>query len=51
MYDTQKLKQFAYQSGDNATLASRMVVVGSLMLYIDFLNIFMSLLRIFGKRR
>jgi FtsH-binding integral membrane protein len=51
MYDTQKLKQFAYQNGDNATLASRMVVVGSLMLYIDFLNIFMSLLRIFGKRR
>jgi uncharacterized protein len=51
MHDTQKLKQFAYQNGENATLASRMVVVGSLMLYIDFLNIFMSLLRIFGKRR
>lgn len=50
-YRTQWLKRFAYQSEGNSQFASRMVVIGSLLLYIDFINIFMSLLRITGKRR
>ncbi|HEY1685448.1 MAG TPA: Bax inhibitor-1/YccA family protein [Tepidisphaeraceae bacterium] len=50
-YDTQKLKRFAYQYEGNAAIASRMVVVGSLMLYLDFLNMFLSLLQIFGGKR
>ncbi|HWB53227.1 MAG TPA: Bax inhibitor-1/YccA family protein, partial [Tepidisphaeraceae bacterium] len=47
-YDTQQLKRFAYQSQDNHSIASRMVIVGSLMLYLDFINMFLSILTIFG---
>jgi FtsH-binding integral membrane protein len=50
-YDTQKLKQIAYSLKDNPSLASRYAIVGSLELYVDFINIFLSILRILGSRR
>ncbi len=50
-YDTQKLKQFAYSAQGNNALAQRMAVIGSLELYLDFINMFLFLLRILGKRR
>lgn len=49
--ETKTLKDFALASGDNGVLASRMAVVGALTLYISFINIFISLLRILGDRR
>ena len=50
-YDTQKLKNIAIQTGGNAALANRLAIVGSLSLYLDFINLFLFLLRIMGNRR
>ncbi len=46
-YDTQKLRNYAIQGGGIAALS----IVGALTLYLDFINLFISLLRIFGGRR
>jgi FtsH-binding integral membrane protein len=45
-YDTQKLKAL-YAAGEAGNLALR----GALMLYLDFINMFLFLLRLFGRRR
>jgi hypothetical protein len=50
-YDTQRLRVIAAQTGDNPALASRLAVVGSLSLYLDFINLFLLLLRLMGNRR
>lgn len=47
---TQELKAFALENGHDNVLAPRVAVVGSLVLYIAFINIFLSLLRILGDR-
>lgn len=50
-YDTQKIKEVYYQvAGDNET-ASKVAVYGALSLYMDFINLFINLLRFFGDRR
>lgn len=49
--NTQKLKRFAEQSGSNVALANRVAISGSLMLYLDFINLFLFLLQLFGDRR
>jgi FtsH-binding integral membrane protein len=48
-YDTQKLKRFAgaVSPGDQ----SKVALQGALMLYLDFINLFLMLLRLFGNRR
>jgi len=50
-YDTQKLKQMAQEIGGDPVLAPRYAIVGSLWLYVDFINIFISILRIMGNRK
>ena len=50
-YDTQKLKYIAAQTAGNPQLASRLAIVGSLSLYLDFLNLFLLLLRLMGSGR
>ena len=50
-YQTQSLKEFALENGENGDLVNRMAIVGALTLYIAFLNIFLSLLRILGDRK
>lgn len=50
-YDTQKLKNLADQVEGNPDMAARVAVIGSLNLYVDFINIFMSILRILGSKR
>ena len=47
-YDTQKLKNFSLQGGGGIAALS---IVGALTLYLDFINLFISLLRVFGGRR
>lgn len=48
-YDTQKLKSMYYQtSGDSLT---KVAIMGALALYLDFINLFMYLLRFMGDRR
>jgi FtsH-binding integral membrane protein len=49
-YDVQKIKEFYSDSLDKETLKKR-GVIGALSLYLDFLNIFISLLRIMGNRK
>jgi FtsH-binding integral membrane protein len=49
-YDTAKLKQLGAQArlGDAQTKSA---LRGALILYLDFINLFLMLLRIFGRRR
>jgi|tagenome__1003787_1003787.scaffolds.fasta_scaffold20047673_2 FtsH-binding integral membrane protein len=49
-YDMQKLRQYGDQA-QGGEQESRMVVVGALALYLDFINMFLFLLRIFGSSR
>lgn len=49
-YDTQRLKEMAYSLNDEETVG-KFAVLGALTLYLDFINLFLYLLRIFGKRR
>ena len=48
-YDTQKLKRFASASSPDEQ--SKVAVQGALMLYLDFINLFLYLLRLLGRRR
>ncbi len=50
-YDTQKLKAIAYQTAGDPALSSRLAISGSLVLYLDFINLFVYLLQIMGQRR
>ena len=47
-YDTQKLKAYAQVTGPEVTNSA---VIGALALYLDFINLFLMLLRLFGGRR
>lgn len=49
-YDTQKIRQMYYEQ-DSGDTASRKAIAGALSLYMDFINIFIALLRLFGDRR
>lgn len=50
-YDTQKLKQIAQSGINDESLIKKLSIMGALSLYLDFINLFLSILRIFGKRR
>ena len=50
-YDTQKLKNIARNLGKDENLRSNIAIVGALTLYLDFINLFITILRITGKRR
>jgi FtsH-binding integral membrane protein len=49
-WDTQRIKEM-YSPMDDGTVAGRKAVMGALSLYLDFINIFMFMLRMFGDRR
>ena len=49
-YDTQKIKEM-YFEGDGEAVAGRKAIMGALRLYLDFINLFMMLLSLFGDRR
>src|SRR6266540_834935 len=48
-YDTQQIKRMSQQAHDDTT-ARRLAIIGALKLYLDFINLFVLLLRIFGSR-
>jgi uncharacterized protein len=50
-YDTQMLKQIAVQTAHNPAMAARYAIVGALRLYLDFINLFLFMLRILGDRK
>ena len=49
-YDSQKIKQMLMQAPDAGEAAQKYALLGALSLYLDFINLFLYLLRIFGKR-
>ena len=49
-WDTQKIKEM-YWVGDDGETAGKKAVMGALALYLDFINLFLMLLRFFGDRR
>ena len=51
-YDTQKLKQLAlFGAMEGEETSQKASILGALTLYLDFVNLFLFLLRIFGRRR
>ncbi len=49
-YDSQKIKQMLLEAPDAGEGAQKIALLGALTLYLDFINLFIYLLRIFGKR-
>lgn len=49
-YDTQSLKELYFADG-TAAESPKAAIIGALRLYLDFLNLFLMLLRLFGRRR
>ncbi len=49
-YDTQRIKSMYYQLSDKESI-SKAATMGALSLYMDFINLFIMLLRLFGDRR
>ena len=49
-YDTQKIKNM-YMVSDSGEVMGKKAVMGALTLYLDFINLFIMLLRLFGQRR
>ena len=49
-YDTQKIKNM-YAVSDTGEVMGKKAVMGALTLYLDFINLFIMLLRLFGQRR
>jgi uncharacterized protein len=50
-YDAQKIKTMYYQTQNNAEVTQKLAIYGSLTLYMDFINIFVFLLQLFGVRK
>jgi len=50
-YDTQKVKSMYFYAGGDGTAVKKVSIMGALTLYLDFINMFMFLLRMFGDRR
>ena len=49
-YDTQKIRN-EYSEFDSREVATKKSVFGALRLYLDFINLMLMLLRLFGQRR
>ena len=49
-YDTQKIKNM-YLAGDSESTGAKKALMGALRLYLDFINLFILLLQLFGQRR
>jgi len=50
-YDSQKIKQSFYHFSGNTEMTNKAAVIGALSLYMDFINLFVMLLRFLGDRK
>ena len=50
-YDTQKIKQLGQQMLTDQEMMEKVMILGALTLYLDFINLFLYLLRFMGRRR
>ena len=49
--DIQKLKQFYYMGESNEDMDEKLRIIGGFELYLDFINLFLRILQLFGRRR
>jgi hypothetical protein len=50
-YDVQKLKRYDVAGNADATVVEKSAIVGALALYLDFVNLFLYLIRLLGRRK
>ncbi|MEO8088407.1 MAG: Bax inhibitor-1/YccA family protein, partial [Bacteroidota bacterium] len=50
-YDVQKIKNIGATAEPGTEATAKMSIMGALTLYLDFINLFLALLRLFGSRR
>lgn len=50
-YDSQKIKQMAAEVDPESEMGHKLGIIGALKVYLDFINMFLWLLRLFGRRR
>lgn len=50
-YDSQKIKEMLAMSGSTGEAGQKLALLGALTLYLDFINLFIFLFRIFGQKR
>ena len=50
-YDMQKLKAYYFGTEGNMALRGNLGIIGALGLYLDFVNLFLTILRLFGRRK
>ncbi|MFA6034797.1 MAG: Bax inhibitor-1/YccA family protein [Myxococcota bacterium] len=50
-YDTQKIKRLGMHTTEGTENTKKATIIGALSLYLDFINLFLMMLRIFGGRR
>ncbi len=50
-YDSQKIKAMYSAASDGTDVETKGAILGALSLYLDFINLFLSLLRVMGRRR
>jgi len=50
-YDMQKLKGYYFGTHGNVALRNNLGIIGALSLYLDFINLFLTFLRLFGRSR
>lgn len=49
-YDTQKIKSYFFEAEGDEEMLKKISILGALTLYLDFINLFLFLLRFFGRR-
>ena len=49
-YDVQKIKNIGSQVQEGSESAQKLMIMGALTLYLDFINLFLMMLRLFGNR-
>lgn len=50
-YDTQKVKKILQVQSEGGETAQKIALIGALSLYLDFMNLFLSILKIFGNKK
>ena len=50
-YDTQKIKAMGFLGSQDSEAQNKGAIIGALTLYLDFINLFLMMLRLFGRRR
>jgi len=50
-YDTQRIKEFYYYTAGDIEASRKSAILGALKLYLDFINLFLIILRFSGRRR